>query len=220
LWIDDWPKTLSGKIQKTKLAALVRQYRESRRSRELASSDSSLELTVLRIWSSLLGLRPEQIDKNSPVQLFSDSISILRFQDKLKKECGRILTLEDIASHNTIGTQIRFLADQRPLPTGTRRAIRPARMGPPSPTDMVHTHGDVTHAKKTQSLVQEVIKEFGLTWDNDVEDVMPAYDLAQVLFKRRRQTTWNFRYALITNAAEPGVRISPGIDYQTLTKVI
>jgi hypothetical protein len=103
LELDHWPKTLSGKIQKTKLAAMVREYREAQPSRELDSSDSSIELTVLPIWSSLLGLPPEQKDKNSPVQLFSDSISILCFQDKLKKETGRILTLEDIASNNTIG---------------------------------------------------------------------------------------------------------------------
>jgi hypothetical protein len=89
--------------------------RENRRA-----VDSSLGLTVLRIWSSLLGLPPEQIDKNSPVQLFSDSVSILRSQDKLKKETGRTLTLEDIALHNTTGAQIRFLAEHRPLPTGVR----------------------------------------------------------------------------------------------------
>jgi hypothetical protein len=68
--------------------------------------------------------------------------------------------------------------------------------------------------------VQEVIKEFGLSWDNDIENVMPAYDLAEVLFKRRRQLTWNFRYALVTNAAGPKVRISLGIGYQMFTKFL
>jgi aryl carrier-like protein len=213
LGLDDWPKTLSGKVQKTNLAALVRGYREARPSRDLNSSGSSLEPTVLRIWSILLGLPPEQIDKKSPVNLFSDSISIMRFQDKLKKETGRTLTLEDMASHNTIESQIQFLADQRPQATGTRPAFRRERIGPPSATDMVHTHGDIVHAKNTQRLVQDVIKEFGLSWDKDVEDVMPAYDLAQVLYKRRRQLTWNFRYVLVTNTAEHRVRITPGNGY-------
>jgi hypothetical protein len=85
---------------------------------------------------------------------------------------------------------------------------------------MVHTQGDAGHAKYTQILVQEVIKEFRLSWDNDIENVMPARDLAEVLFKRRRQLIWNFRYALVTNAAELKVRISLRIGYQIFTKLV
>jgi aryl carrier-like protein len=220
LGLDDWPKTLSGKVQKTNLAALVREYREARHSPEADGIGLSLELTVLRIWSSLLGLPPEQIDKKSPLQLFADSISIMRFRDKFKKETGRTLTLEDMVSHNTIGAQIKLLADQRPTPTRTRPVFRPERSGPPSVADMTHTHGDVVHADNTQSLVEEVIEPLGLSWENDVEDVMPAYDLARVLFKRRRHLTWNFRYALMTSAADPRVSIALSTGSQMLTKPV
>ncbi len=209
LGLEDWPKTLSGKVQKTRLAGLVcgfreRRYSQARKSPQATGSDTSLALTVLRIWSELLGLPPEQIDKMSPLQLFADSISIMLFRDKLKKETGRTLALEDMVSHNTIEAQIHLLSIQHQSPIRSRPAFRQERTGPPSVNDMVHTRGDVAQAKDTRGLVEEVITSLGLNW-NDVEDVIPAYDLAQVLYKRRRQLTWNFRYALVTNAAEPKV---------------
>jgi hypothetical protein len=213
LGLEDWPKTFSGKIQKTKLAALVKEYRETRRSTDeqkkisTRERSASLEATVLHIWSSLLSLPPDQIDKDSPPELFADSISILRFRDKLKKETGRTLTLEDMVLHKTIRAQIQFLANQNPQQELARPTIQDERKGPPTADDMIHTHGDPVRAAETQRLVQDVIEPFGLTWEEDVEDVMPAYDFAVVTFKPRRLVAWTFRYALVTAATSPQVSI-------------
>jgi acyl carrier protein len=215
LGLEEWPKTFSGKIQKTKLAALVKEYRDAQRStkepRKVSTSkrSSSLEATVLHIWSSLLSLPPDQIDKDSPPELFADSISILRFRDKLKKETGRTLTLEDMVTHKTIGAQIQYLANQNPQQEVSRPEIRDERKGPPTADDMIHTRGDPIRAAETQRLVQDVIEPFGLSWQEDVEDVMPAYDFAVVTFKPRRLVAWTFRYALVTTASSPQVSIPP-----------
>jgi acyl carrier protein len=213
LGLEEWPKTFSGKIQKTKLAALVKGFRDAQHSieeqKEVSTGErnASLEATVLHIWSSLLSLPPDQIDKDSPPELFADSISILRFRDKLKKETGRTLTLEDMVSHKTIGAQIQFLANQNPQQELARPEIRDERKGPPTADDMIHTHGDPVRAEETQRRVQDVIEPFGLSWQDDVEDVMPAYDFAVVTFKPRRLVAWTFRYALVTTATSPQVSI-------------
>jgi acyl carrier protein len=218
LGLEEWPKTFSGKIQKTRLVSLVKEYRDAQRSikeqRKVSTSkrSSSLEATVLHIWSSLLSLPPDQIDKDSPPELFADSISILRFRDKLKKETGKTLTLEDMVTHKTIRAQIQFLANQNPQQELARPEIQDARKGPPAADDMIHTHGDPVRAAETQRLVQDVIEPFGLSWQEDVEDVMPAYDFAVVTFKPRRLVAWTFRYALVTTATSPQVSIPPSVS--------
>lgn len=144
----------------------------------------------------------------------------MHFRDRLKKEAGRTLTLEDMVSHNTTIAQIQLLTDQHPRPNRNQPSWSRERTGPPSVADIVHTHGEAIQAESTQNLVEKVINPLGLSWDNDVEDVTPAYDLAQVLFQHRRRLTWNFRYALVTNADHSRVRMHSSIGSRMLTKTV
>ena len=94
LGLTDWPKLVNGKIKKIELKALVRDYRESSHSESSGQDevDGGLRQPVLHIWSSLLGLREEDIDVNVPIDRFADSITIMRFRDKLQKATSTTLS--------------------------------------------------------------------------------------------------------------------------------
>ncbi len=86
LALTDWSKTSSGKVQKTRLAELVREYKAARRPSELNGHSESLQKSVLHIWSGLLGLSQEELDADTPIQQLTHIITIMHFRDRMKKD--------------------------------------------------------------------------------------------------------------------------------------
>ncbi|KAG6359051.1 hypothetical protein INS49_012571 [Diaporthe citri] len=99
LELSDFPKNLTGKVLKDKLAQIVKEHRAtatvpqvSSPKRENNSSDGTPYIVTVT-WASLLGIQPEDLDLQSQTASFADSINMMGFRQKIKQETGKILTV-------------------------------------------------------------------------------------------------------------------------------
>ena len=129
LGLEDYPRTMSSKIQKGALQVLVAAYRKNRdlqtgTTNELPSSTSNgnvdgtsvvaaekadVEDTVLKIWWRATGIPPAQIDKQTPTFNYADSITTMRVRGMYRKELGVTLTAAEMSSHADLENQIKAL---------------------------------------------------------------------------------------------------------------
>ncbi|KAK3332214.1 hypothetical protein B0T19DRAFT_398001 [Cercophora scortea] len=169
LGLDDFPRTAVGKVQKHKLADL---------------SDTLDQLT--RIWSEAVGISSYDLSKllhpdTQVAELPVDSIAVMRVRDRLAKALGgRTLSLAEIGQGGTI-RELAVLLDKKPPEQNENTELEVAytaaqNEGPPEVDDMVHLIEEPSLFQPTKDLVTEVIKDFGLSWEKDVRDVMPMTD--------------------------------------------
>ena len=85
LGIDDYPRTTSGKVQKNKLREILVKQRE-RQSTD-PKGENMLDM-LLRLWTKLLGLRPDTLTAESSVHDWADSLILARFSAVLHREAG------------------------------------------------------------------------------------------------------------------------------------
>lgn len=72
LRLDDYPRTMSGKVQKSTLRNLVSAFRKHRRpvAPQITSKSKSVEETVLHVWWRATGVLPANLDKEAPTSKF------------------------------------------------------------------------------------------------------------------------------------------------------
>lgn len=214
LKLSEFPKNLTGKVLKDKLAKVVKEHRATVTSpqtstpkREEATSDGTTHI-ITATWASLLGIRPEDIDPQAQTASFADSINMMRFRQKIKQETGKILTVEQVLG-STIIEQIKLFDNQAAQTNG--RPARPAplhRPGGPGAAEMVHCFGDEERAAATRRVVEEVLEPHGLNWD-DVSDVFPAWGNGQAIFTQKRANSWGFRFVIPTKVKDRKVKYNP-----------
>lgn len=202
LGLDDYPRTTSGKIQKTKLTALVNQHLSPSGSGgsdggQKTLGDGQLTDTVTKIWAKAVGLDASRIQLDAPTSEFADSITIMRVREGIKRQTGRALSLQDMLTAGTIRRQIEILlAMEAPVAESkTARAQRPGRRGPPELDDMVHLVEAPELLEPTKKLVSETIAKYGLGWD-DVEDVIPAYDFNAIMSQTKLNEDWAWHFSM------------------------
>ncbi|KAK2795934.1 NRPS [Onygenales sp. PD_10] len=190
---ETFPSTISGKLRKTELAEIVQKFVLQNTNLAMAQSSKSTEHTLSEIWSEVSGLSAGSIDTKISIFVYVDSITTMRFSSAVTKRLQKMISVEDVTKHPSICEQAKLL-DSRPVLT--RDSIQ-QRTGPPSVDDMVHCHGEMSKAKRTQELANPMLKRLGLTWQDDVEDVFPAPDTSHIYLWRRRPQTWNQRAVYI-----------------------
>lgn len=220
LELSEFPKNLTGKVLKDKLAQIVKEHRAAGTNPQLipakrvnGNSDVNTHI-VTATWASLLGIQPEDLDPEAQTASFADSINMMRFRQKIKQETGKILTVEQVLG-STILEQIKLFDNQAGPTNGV--LARPApktRPGGPGAADMVHCFGDEERAAATRKVVEEVLEPHGLNWDN-VSDVFPAWGNGQAIFTQKRPLSWGFRFVLPTKVKDRKVECNPRL-YQTL----
>lgn len=202
LGLSDYPRTTSGKIQKPKLTSLVNQHRkqaESRasdRPRRMLDKEQLTDL-IKKIWAKAVGLDPLRIQLDASTSEFADSITIMRVREGIKRQTGKALSLQDMATAGTIRKQVDvLLAMQSPAHGSTTTpARRTARKGPPALNDMVHLTEHPELLESTKMLVVDTIGKYGLGWD-DVEDVIPAYDFNSIMTQTKLNEDWTWHFAI------------------------
>jgi acyl-CoA synthetase (AMP-forming)/AMP-acid ligase II len=207
LGLNDYPRTMAGKVQKYKLKALVRKYCESRAQTSLKTRESrELADAVVEIWARVLGLLPSQIDICSPVLNVADSILLIKARDRIRKKTGRSIPLQQWNSAFTIADQITLLeqasSDEK---KGSAEDTENRRLGPPPAEEIVHLRGDPDELEATKAAVERTIAKYKLTWD-DVEDIFPATDLIYALSKSRVVNSWNVYASIVSKSASARVR--------------
>lgn len=201
LGLEDYPRTTSGKIQKTKLAALVKKHLSSSEEAEDGNTGNDANLTeeLRSIWAKAVGLEPSRIRLDAPIGEFADSITVMRVRDRIKRTTGKALSLSAMAEAGTIEKQIKLLQSMGAgQANGTQevRVERPTRQGTPSVEDMVHLIEDPELLEPTKEVVIKTMSSLGLGWE-DVEDIIPAYDFGTIMSQTKLYDSWNFNFSIL-----------------------
>lgn len=201
LGLEDYPRTTSGKIQKAKLAALVKKHLSSSEEAENGTTGNDANLTeeLRSIWAKAVGLEPSRIRLDAPIGEFADSITVMRVRDRIKRTTGKALSLSAMAEAGTIEKQIKLLQSMGAgQANGTQevRVERPTRQGTPGMEDMVHLIEDPELLEPTKELVTKTISDLGLSWE-DVEDIIPAYDFGTIMSQTKLYDSWNFNFSIL-----------------------
>lgn len=200
LGLEDYPRTTAGKIQKTKLAALVKKHlsRSEEASGITAGNDANLTEELRSIWAKAVGLEPSRIRLDAQISEFADSITVMRVRDRIKRTTGKALSLSAMAEAGTIENQIKLLQSMGVGQANGGQEVqvkRPTRQGPPGVEDMVHLIEDPELLEPTKEVVIETISKLGLGWE-DVEDIVPAYDFGTVMSQTKLYDSWNFNFSI------------------------
>ncbi|KAK9773277.1 hypothetical protein SCAR479_10006 [Seiridium cardinale] len=195
LSLSDYPRTMAGKIQKTKLAELIKIYRAGRDKPSAHIPSTELASVVRNIWAKTIGLDPSRVPLDRPVGDFADSLTVMRVRSAITRQTGQTLSIADITGTDTIAGHIKLLQKQSgPEKLSTKR---PVREGPPGIDDMIHLLEDPELLEPTKKLVVDTISPFGLDWI-DVEDVVPAYDFFSTLAQTGIMDNWRLTLAILT----------------------
>ena len=181
LGLADFPKTPSGKVQKPRLAELVRLFR-FRRDGKQNTSMRSIHDTVLHAYYKSTGLAIENLDLLTPVTNFADSISFMRVRDTLRKQLGFTLTFQEMTEYPNIESQIRLLQG-RDVKSQNDSCSTSKFPGPPSLDEMSIAFGSSDEAARMKTLICKTIEAKGFSWSHDVASITPAHDFMQVLLE-------------------------------------
>ncbi|KAK9779680.1 hypothetical protein SCAR479_03287 [Seiridium cardinale] len=200
LGLKDYPRTMAGKIQKTKLASLVKKYRAEREILPPSVKSSELAIHVREIWARAVGLEPSRLSLDAQIGEFADSITVMRVRDTIRRETGKTLSLVDMANAGTVSGHVDLLRRQTDVDE-KKENKRITRDGPPNINDMQHLTEDPSLFEPTKELVVQAISPYGLNWD-DVEDIVPAYDYTNVIVETRLIDSWGFKFAMVSKMAD------------------
>jgi aryl carrier-like protein len=203
LGLKDYPRTMAGKIQKAKLAALVKKFRADRELAPPSIDGSKLADEVRDIWAKAVGLEPGRLSMDAQIGEFADSITVMRVRDTIRRRTGKSLKLTDMAAAGTISGHVQLLKEQTES-FEKKEHKRLIRDGPPGIEDMAHLTEDHSLFEPTKELVIKTLTPHGLGWE-DVEDVIPAYDFANVMMKNRIFDSWGFKFAMLARKADKQV---------------
>ncbi|KAL8691266.1 MAG: hypothetical protein Q9218_003468 [Villophora microphyllina] len=209
LGADHWPTTATGKVRKVDVRQLVLDHLESeskRSTRETAREPTEAALT--RIWARFSGVPENQISPTMSLEGMVDSVNVMRFRSQIKKELGKTLSLEELNANPTIVKQAAILDRQQENVLRSNGATAElARKGPPQLSDIVHARSNQTVFDDIRQTAEKKLNTLGLSWDQDVEDILPNYDflmawrvniniIFRISFMSARATTTQLRSAL------------------------
>ncbi|KAA8649573.1 hypothetical protein EYZ11_005808 [Aspergillus tanneri] len=208
---EDYPRTISGKVQKTKLAALALQYEESLSRCIATANPPSLSDRVVQIWADAFGVTTTDLDVHADISERSDSITSMRVHSRIRRETGTEVTFAAWATARTIDSQIKLLENAPVKVDGVKGALTPtiSRQGGPTAEDMVHLLADPRQFQATRQMVEEAIAPLELSWDEDVEDVFPTTDFMDIMCQNNLIESWEFFVEVLTvNADSQHLRLS------------
>ncbi|KAL8833927.1 MAG: hypothetical protein Q9176_007749 [Flavoplaca citrina] len=182
LAIDDWPTTATGKIRKVDVRQLVLDHLDfetKRSTRDVAREPTEAALT--RLWARFAGVPESQLSPTMSLEGMVDSVTVMRFRSQVKKELGKTFSLEELNANPTIVKQAAILDRQQESEMRSNEvAAERAREGPPRLGDVVHARGNQATFDDIRQTAEHKLHALGLSWDQDVEDILPIYDFLQV----------------------------------------
>jgi len=204
LGLDDFPRTMSGKVQKSTLRNLVAAFRKHRSpdAAEPERLSNSVEETVLHVWWRATGVAPDSLDKEAPTSNFADSITIMRVRDMYRKELGLTLSTREMANHQSLREQITTLQSK------SRSSVRKdsgflSSLVASSPTleDIQLVVGAENDAVSFKEAASSALARYDFDFDQDVDTVVQSSDFTDVLIRTRVMDTWNFGIAVVADGS-------------------
>ncbi|KAL8646254.1 MAG: hypothetical protein Q9226_006947 [Calogaya cf. arnoldii] len=190
LGLADFPKTISDKFQRSRLAQLVRTYRDQRDHKHNGPTRPFHDV-VLHAYRRSTGIPVEHLDLQIPVTNFADSISFMRVRDSLRKETGITLTVQEMMEYPNIHSQIRLLQERNFQPQNAARLT--SKPSQPPLLDEMNI--------EMKSLISKTVEANGFNWSRDVASVIPAYDYMQILLESELINSWNFAIAIMADGS-------------------
>ena len=207
LGLEDFPKTVSGKVQKSKLAAIITE-KMGRNDIQKSTSDSHyqrVEEGVLRAYNKATGIPVENLNVDLPTVNFADSIALLRVRDALTKSLGATLSIEELMLCPSIRSQMERLTSRMAAAEGTVIVSGSTRAEPPTRQQMSIMLGGDEEGKIMTDLASSTLTKYGLGGWISVSAIMPAQDYIQVLLESKIIDTWNFAIAVACKSANKDV---------------
>lgn len=185
LGLKDYPRTSSGKVRKMELKALVQKHEDMLEERDdfndVASGSCTLEDKLTSLWHKTIGVDVKTLNPDTSITEFADSLTIMRFRNRIKRDLGLEITTEQLLGAGTIKKQAAILSSKSNSPTATW-SLGIQREGPPGSDDVAIALGNPDIAAEIRKRVTETIASYGFTWEDDVEDVLPSWDLGYEVF--------------------------------------
>jgi hypothetical protein len=253
LGIEKYPMTSAGKVRKNILKELVCQHfgitndKEDKlapldRLTDPPSIDASAQLELKKagiekaeieetiqqlteIWSTLVLSAP---GRNDTIFDFADSITLLRYTDKIWRILGKKLYLQDFLASDTVEKQAKLLRTREtevPRQVGTDEVVLSAnelnrqKDGPPGVADIAHVNGSPERFLETRNATSAVLAPLNLSWEQDVEDIIPIKDVFFAIADGPRPQSFRHRMAFsISGKTSLKIRLAleKGLDFRPL----
>lgn len=184
----DYPATATGKVRKTELREKVKSL--SLHS-EIPAAHDSASSKVISIWCELLGSSVIDLDGNTPMSQFADSLVSLRFCLQVEKRFGKRITPADLAQQETPHAQARFLERQVYISGGGAKRNDNASLIRQQPFSTDQSWISTEDWNKASLC----LSRHGLDWD-DVESVyQPGGSMPMLMIRTTRKASVNVRWA-------------------------
>ncbi|TGO57612.1 hypothetical protein BOTNAR_0198g00200 [Botryotinia narcissicola] len=207
LHLKAFPMTATGKIRKVELKDIVNKHFATISEAKKTNPSEKLIAQLRGIWAELTNATPDQISVEDDVTNFADSITRLRFCKILWTRIGQRLYLPDLEKNNTIEQQTKllmersyhedsstFISDNVSYIDGQSNPNASHQSGRKVP----HSQGGNMrqHHHTLIETTNAALQKFGLTWENDIEDVLAIKDTFQGFAKGQRPKSYRHRIAL------------------------
>ena len=209
LGLQEYPRTLAGKIRKVELKKLVAKYRKDKEEDEYTDSFADPKLTerLMTIWARIVGTPLSGISLDTALSDLGDSITLMRAKDRLFKQTGVDLTVKEMLDAGTLGGLLDILKRRILATVASDLEIFKTTDQPPSIDMMAHAADDEDTFEATKSVITTAIARAGLEWE-DVRDVMPALDFEEIAAKRGIFPRFAMKISMITKKSSVEVSYS------------
>ncbi|ESZ90274.1 long-chain-fatty-acid-CoA ligase [Sclerotinia borealis F-4128] len=211
-----FPMTATGKVRKLVLKDIVNKYFATISEAREISPNEQITSQLREIWVELMNTVPEDIPITHSVTEFADSITGLRFCKLLWSRFGQRLYLPDLERNKTIEQQAVLLVERifhgnssTKLSDNMSGSERESSLIASSQSSWEASHSeyggdDLQYQEGLAKSANAVMHKFGLTWENDVEDILTIKDTFQEFAKGQRPQSYRHRIAFKVNNHDPG----------------
>ncbi len=203
LGIDDFPRTATGKVRKVDIRRLVQKLvgQNSKKSTEVTNPEST-EAALTRIWARFLGMRGDRILPTMSLEGLVDSVTVMRFRHQVRNELGKVISLEELNKNTNIKAQAQVLDSKNERLLASVSHIM-SRQSAPGVGDVVHACGDPAELTRIREVAERSLHGLGLSWDKDVEDVLPIWEFGQFFLDQSGLRSGRFRVAFTCSNVTP-----------------
>ncbi|KAF2448804.1 acetyl-CoA synthetase-like protein [Karstenula rhodostoma CBS 690.94] len=229
LGLDDYPRTISGKVQKAALRVIVAAYRKNRESKHDSATgsingdapnghtngdtngtvrrdsgiieDIDVEQTVLRVWWRATGIETSKLDRQTPTFNYADSITLMRVRAMYRKELGVTLTAVEMSQNADIQSHIDAL--ERKVSQSQKQVVAqlPRFENARTLDELQVVLGPDNDAKTFKETASRALESQGFDFDQDVESVIQMSDFMDVLEREKFINTWNFAITIVADGS-------------------
>ncbi|KAH8899808.1 acetyl-CoA synthetase-like protein [Thozetella sp. PMI_491] len=204
--LKEFPLTITGKVRKEALKTRVLEHRDqidSQKPPDHAHLPTPLDFTgdLLDVWEDLVGVRPALED---PIYTFADSITLLRYCDRVLSTLGQRIYLQDFTESPTV-EDLAALVNSRAAPVDFhslgRRTVHSSShilnhqtcgtAGASTGTELT----DFRKLPETIAAVAHALQDVGLGRDYATE-LLPIKDYFRYIVVRQRPMSYVHRICL------------------------